>query len=141
MGWFSKLVGAPDASNVVSATGNALDSLFTSDEEKAQAAAVMEKIKQNPQMWQAQINMISAGHRSVFVAGWRPALGWVAAISLGFFYIPQYALASYLWIRTILATGELVAFPVNADGLLELVFAMLGLATLRTAEKFKGAAK
>lgn len=132
MGWFSNLVGTPDASQVVAATGNALDSLFTSAEEKAQAAAVMEKIRQNPQMWQAQINMIGAQHRSIFVAGWRPAVGWVCALGL---------LNTFLinpWIQWY--TGQRGP-DLPQDIMLELVLALIGIASLRTLEKARGVSR
>lgn len=132
MGWFSKLVGAPDASSVVSATGNALDSLFTSDEERAQAAAVMAKIKQNPQMWQAQINMIGAAHRSILVAGWRPAVGWVCAFGLGNTFLIN------PWIQWY--TGR-QGPELPQEIMLELVLALIGIAGLRTLEKARGVAK
>jgi len=40
-----------------------------------QAQAVLDKIAQKPTILQAEINKIEAKHRSLFVAGWRPAIG------------------------------------------------------------------
>lgn len=146
MGWFSKLTGAPDAGDIIEGTGKALDSLFTSKEEKLSHAEVMERIKQNPQKWAAQQSLAEANHRSLFVAGWRPFIGWVAGASLAMFYLPQYAMGSWLWFKISLAAIDggattLPAYPVSAEGLLELVLGLLGLAVMRSAEKMAKVSK
>ena len=74
-------------------------------------------------------------------AGWRPAIGWVCAMSLAVFFIPQYSTATYLWVKACLAVGSIVPYPVDAEGLMELVFGMLGIAALRTYEKKQGVTK
>lgn len=140
MGWFSSLVGG-NAAKPIEAIGNVFDKLFTSDEEKMQAEAVMQKLAQHPSELQVELNKIEAGHRSVLVAGWRPFIGWVCGVGLGFYFIPQYALAAYIWGKLVLSTGVMQPYPVTADGLMELVLALLGMATIRTVEKLKGKAK
>lgn len=120
----------------ITAMGNVIDDLFTSDDERLSHAEVMERIKQRPALVQAEITKLEASHKSAFVAGWRPAIGYVAAISLFFYFVPQYAVASYIWaVKMLAANGEWVAYPASADGLMELVMALLGLGGLRTVEK------
>jgi len=140
MGFLSTILGSA-AKEPIEAIGNVFDKLFTSDEEKRHAEAVMEKLKQQPALLAGEISKVHASHRSVFVAGARPFILWVAGISLAFFYIPQYAMAAYIWTAQCLESGELVAYPVSADGLIELVIALLGLGVLRTIEKAKGLTK
>ncbi len=83
---------------------------------------------------QAKINMEEAKHRSIFVAGWRPFLGWVAASGFAWMFVLQ-PLAQWL----LVLQGNPITLPVfQTDILLELTFAMLGLASLRTFEKAKG---
>lgn len=126
----------------IDAIGNVFDKLFTSDEERAQAEFVMEKLRQRPQELQSEINKLEAQHRSIFVAGWRPAIGWVLAISLGTYYIPQFTLASVLWVKLCWTAQELVKYPVESiAGLMELVLAMLGMAGYRTIEKLNSKTK
>ena len=126
----------------IEAVGNVLDKLFTSKEEKANAKFVMERLRQHPSELQVELNKVEAKHRSIFVAGWRPALGWVLVLSLGIYYIPQFAIASYLWVWACLEAGKVVEYPVTQiSGLLELMGGMLGLATLRTVEKITGKTK
>ena len=140
MGILSKILGV-DPAKTVEAVGNGLDKLFTSKEEKLTHKEVMERIRQQPDQAQWAINLAGVQHRSVFVAGWRPAIGWVAAISLFFFYVPQYTIASWVWFKAVQAAqfaAPLPAFPVDAKGVMEIVVALLGMATLRTAEKKMG---
>lgn len=132
MGIFSKLLGVPNVGDVVEKTGSALDKLFTSKDEKLTHAEVMERIKQNPAEWQAQANTIAASHRSMFVAGARPALLWICALGLGFLFVINPIIQ---W-----TTGN-PGPDMPKDALMELTVAMLGLATLRSAEKITGVAK
>lgn len=142
MGWLDKLVGGQVA-EPIKAIGGVFDELFTSDEERLDKEAVLTRLAQKPHLAQAAISQAEAQHRSVFVAGWRPAIGWVAGISLFFYYVPQYATASYVWVKSIAASGwvNLPPYPTDADGLLELVLALIGLGALRTVEKVSGRAK
>ena len=140
MGWFSSLFSA-NATQPIEAFGNVLDELFTSDEEELTLNNVKLRLAQKPGLAQVEINKIEATHRSPFVAGWRPFIGWVCGVGLAFYYIPQYALASFIWAKLVLETGVMQSYPVSADGLIELVLAMLGMATIRTIEKLKGVSK
>ncbi|VAW00027.1 hypothetical protein MNBD_ALPHA01-2319 [hydrothermal vent metagenome] len=136
MGFFSKILGGP-AIDAVSAVGNVVDQLFTSDEEKAQAAILMEKIRQKPQLLQAEINRVEAGHRSLFVAGWRPFIGWVC----GFGFLWAFLLHPlFEWIVALRGL-DIVAPGIITDNMMELVLALLGLGTLRSVEKMTGRSK
>jgi hypothetical protein len=82
-------------------------------------------------------NQIEAGHKSVFVSGWRPAIGWSCAAGIAWLVvgapIAQYAM------NLAGVAGEVPTIP--KDLLLELTFAMLGMAGLRSFEKLKGLTK
>ena len=91
---------------------------------------------------QTKLNETEAQHRTVFVAGWRPFIGWILGFSLGVYYIPQFAMASYLWVKMCMEANSLLDYPkLNVDSLFELVLGMLGLAAIRTYEKVKGKTK
>lgn len=91
---------------------------------------------------QTKLNETEAQHRTVFVAGWRPFIGWILGFSLGVYYIPQFAMASYLWVKMCVEANSLLDYPkLNVDSLFELVLGMLGLAAIRTYEKVKGKTK
>lgn len=119
----------------VEAVGNVLDSLFTSDEERAAAEVVMEKLRQQPGALQVELNKVEAAHSSVFVAGWRPAVGWVCAISLGAYFIPMHVMAAILWVRMSWNAASLPAYPITPDAIMELVVALLGMGVIRQVDK------
>jgi hypothetical protein len=140
MSWLDKIIGG-NISGPIDAIGKAGDALFTSDEERKQLDNDLEEIKQKPHLMQALANVTSASHRSFFVAGGRPALLWVAAAGLFFFFPVKYAVATYLWAKACIAQDMLLVYPFTGDGLMELVGMLLGLGLMRTAEKLKGASK
>ena len=114
-----------------------LDDLFTSDEEKATATLKMTELLQKPHNLQAMANIEGAKHSSVFVAGWRPAIGWVCAIGLGyqFLILPFAGLINAFYALP----AELPA--IQAAELSTLVMSLLGLGGLRSYEKAKGLTK
>ena len=127
---------------IVEGVASAIDKFVETPEEKKAAEILMLGIKQNPMKWQNEINKISAAHRSTFVAGWRPAIGWILAVSIGMYYIPQFALASIIWWKLSWASSTLVAYPIaSISGLTELLVGMLGLAGFRTFEKKTGVSR
>lgn len=137
----AKNVGASLASPI-DAIAKGLDGLFTSDDERAQNDAVMERIRQNPSIMQIELNKVEAQHRSVFVAGWRPFIGWICGTSLGLYYIPQFIMATIIWTRLCWSATEILPYPITEiNGLTQLIYGLLGLGTLRTLEKVLGKAK
>lgn len=124
--------GAVDAVKVI---GGAVDELFTSDEERAQGEAIMEGIRQKPELAEKMIQLARAKSTNWFVAAARPALIWVSALCVFMFFVPQYAVAAYVWGRHCLVTGEIVAYPVDASGLLQVVGLALGMSGFRMLEK------
>ena len=127
MGWFSSEVTEP-----VIAVGKVLDNLFTSDDERLTHAEVKTKLEQRPTMVQAETNKIAATHRSVFVAGARPALLWVCASGYAFAFLVNPIIQ---WLSG--APGPVLPM----DSMEALTLGMLGLAGLRTVEKIKGVSK
>ena len=129
-----------DVGGVVDGLFKGLDGLFTSDEEKAKARLMMQVELQKPHMMQALTNLEEAKHPNWFVAGWRPALGWLCVLLL-----------AYSWIGRDLIIIGLSAFDqadtikdlpaVNPGELMTLVISMLGLGGLRTYEKITGNAR
>jgi len=101
---------------------------------------------------QIDVNKIEAASSSVFVAGWRPAIGWVCAAAMATYYIPQALLASILWTIQCsmvmwnaenIAAVALPSFPLsfNMAEIIGLVMSLLGLSTLRTVERTKNVAR
>ena len=87
---------------------------------------------------QIEVNKQEAAHKSIFVAGWRPATGWCCSIALMWHFVLQ-PLATFVIAYTGVETPPLPAF--DMDSLLTVLLGMLGLGGLRTAEKIKMVAR
>ena len=86
---------------------------------------------------QLEINKVEAAHRSIFVAGWRPFIGWVCGAGIAWAFIGQ-PIANW----AVEAFGLGMPLPIiPTDNLMELVLAMLGMGGLRTFEKLRGVAR
>ena len=122
---------------IVDGLAKGLDELFTSDEEREAAKLKLATLMQQPHMLQAVANIEGAKHRSVFVAGWRPAIGWVAALGLGYqFLVLPFAGLINAYLKLPAELPQL-----QAEQLMTLVLSLLVLGGMRTFEKYKGAAK
>jgi hypothetical protein len=128
---FSKIIGE-SAASPITAIGNVLDKLFTSDDERLNKQILMQRLAQKPMEAQQEINKIEASHRSVFVAGWRPWIGWVCGTGLAFVIIIN-PLISTFTSRPVPQVPEKLIF--------DLIIALLGLGAYRTFEKLKGRTK
>lgn len=86
---------------------------------------------------QTRINEAEASHKSIFVAGWRPFIGWVCGVGIAWSMVAQPVVQ---W--AIIAWGDGSDLPViDTSYLMELVTAMLGMSGLRTFEKMKGVSR
>lgn len=82
---------------------------------------------------QLEINKMEAQNPHLFVSGWRPSIGWICSFAVGYEFIiyPLFLWFNALWWN--------ITPPPHIDYSLlgELLFAMLGVAGLRTWEKQK----
>jgi len=90
---------------------------------------------------QLAINKAEAKHKSIFVAGWRPFIGWVGGAALAYQFLLYPLLCwgwSFLQAKGIVPVG-LEAPPVlNTGALLTVVTGMLGIGGMRSYDKSKG---
>tara|TARA_R110002167_G_scaffold318878_1_gene524592 strand:- start:758 stop:1171 length:414 start_codon:yes stop_codon:yes gene_type:complete len=114
-----------------------VDDLHTSEEEKLDKKILMQRIQQKLAEKQIDVNAKEAGHRSVFVSGWRPAIGWTGAFALMFEFILSPCIEWY----SKFAGLNLTAPAIETGPLLAIVTSMLGVAGMRSFEKAKGLAK
>ena len=114
-----------------------IDDLHTSEEEKLDKKILMQRIQQKLAEKQLDINAKEAGHRSVFVSGWRPAIGWTGAFALMFEFILSPCIEWY----SKFAGLNLTAPEIQTGPLLAIVTSMLGVAGMRSFEKAKGLTK
>lgn len=126
----STFIGKMLGSGVVEgATGvaNIIDKFVETPDEKRAAEIINRKLQLRPDEVQAEINKIEAKHRSLFVAGWRPAIGWLCAFALGWGWILAPILQFFYPDKTMPA--------IEVGQAISLVMAMLGMGALRSYEK------
>ena len=125
---------------IIESVGKVADDLFTSDEERMKIQLQGMKIEADLLHGQQETNTAEAKHQSIFVAGWRPFIGWVGGIALAFHFL-LYPILS--WSILILRSKGLVDLDPNnlpkidAGPLFALVTSMLGIGGMRSFEKFK----
>ena len=116
-----------------------LDRFVPDPEKKREAEAQFLQMAMDGELKQViaqlEINAREATHPSMWVAGWRPAVGWVGALGLFYATIGQPVLA---WVSA--ARGWPVPPELNVDLLWVTLSGMLGIGGLRTYEKAKGVA-
>jgi len=101
-------------------------------------ATMAERHAQELAKGQLEINAAEAKHRSIFVAGWRPFIGWTCGIALAWHFV----LAPVVIFGAGYAGVELPELPTfDMESLMTVLLGMLGLGGLRTFEKAKGLTK
>jgi len=98
---------------------------------KAQMDAAIAGVQQ-----QIDINKIEAASSSVFVAGWRPGIGWICGAAFGLHFV---VLPVLNWLA-VLFGHEPIVIPFDMTTLSTVLMGMLGLGTMRSVEKWRGVA-
>ena len=96
-------------------------------------STMAEKHAQELAKGQLDVNKVEAAHKNLFVAGWRPAVGWVCCLGMAgnFLIIPlaNFALA---------LSGSPITIPlIETSEMMPVLMGMLGLGAMRTVEKTK----
>ena len=86
---------------------------------------------------QIEVNKAEALHRTVFVAGWRPFIGWTCGLALSYHFILQPII-----VFTMSVNGLAYDLPeFDMGSLMTIVLGLLGLGGMRSFEKLKGLTK
>ncbi len=101
-------------------------------------ATMAEKAAHEAAMAQVEVNKMEAQHRSLFVAGWRPFIGWTCGIALAYHFVfNPLIMFGVSW-----AGVEIPDLPeFDMGSLMTVLMGMLGLGGLRTFEKVKKVTK
>ena len=127
--------------SILPLVGDVLDRFFPNKEEKERAkreieARLSEHLAQID-LAQIQVNQQEAAHRNIFVAGWRPFIGWSCGLALFYTYLAQPVLTFVL-----VQQGQYVDLPpVDLGAMMPVLLGILGLGGLRSWEKYKGISK
>ena len=93
-------------------------------------ATMSERHSQEALRGQLEINKMEAAHKSLFVAGWRPAIGWICALGLLYNTIIVNLLGIWLEVD-----------PVDTTLLVPVMMGLLGLGAMRSYEKVNQVAR
>jgi len=118
-----------------------LDKIIPDPTEKArlahEIATLAERQAHEIAKSQIEVNRTEAASSSMFVAGWRPAVGWICALGLGFNFICV-PLGNFVF--TI--NGSPIIIPaLDVSEMMPVLMGMLGLGAYRTFEKTRGVAR
>jgi|TARA_R110000796_G_scaffold74509_1_gene167618 hypothetical protein len=91
-----------------------------------QIATMSERHAQELSKGQLEVNKVEAASKSLFVAGWRPAVGWSCCFALVYSTILSPILSIWFTVP-----------PVDSSLLTTVLMGMLGLGVMRSAEKIK----
>ncbi|MFQ3256278.1 MAG: roadblock/LC7 domain-containing protein [Porticoccaceae bacterium] len=108
---------------------------FIVDKDQANALAheistMAERHAQELAKGQLAVNAVEAAHKSLFVAGWRPFVGWVSGIGLAYNVIISQILGIWFKVPT-----------VDPSLLTPVLMGMLGMGAMRSYEKTKSVAR
>lgn len=87
---------------------------------------------------QLEVNKAEAQHKSIFVAGWRPFIGWVGGVALAYQFV-LYPLLIWIWAVLQIngyVPSDLDAPPIlDTSALMAVVTGMLGIGMMRSYDK------
>jgi len=126
---------------------NVLDRAIPDPEQKAKAQLELLRLQQEGafkeldaelqvNLAQARINEAEAQQSDFFRGGWRPAAGWACVFGLAYEFMLRPLLP---WCLAVAGADGIPPLPSLDEVLFELLFGMLGLGTLRTADRWKRA--
>ncbi len=102
-------------------------------EQRAEAVQAVLSVMQTSDAAQVEVNKLEAQHGNLFVAGWRPALGWVFVLGAAYTVLAQpvltWASVNFGWIAPPALEGE---------AMWSMLAGMLGLGAYRTYERVAG---
>ena len=132
-------MGIPILDSILGVIKGPLDKLVPDNNKKAAFKHELEMEILRTGMGQMEINKAEAQHPSVFVAGWRPFIGWVCGVALFWHFMGSDLLG---WLR-IAFFPDMPAPPAlgGSETLVTVLLSMLGLGGLRTVEKIKGVSR
>lgn len=127
--------------NLVGPVADLIGKFVQDKDEKArlahEIATLAEKQANELAIAQTAVNKQEAAHRSVFVAGWRPFIGWTCGVSLCWHFV---LVPMLMWVDAWVGLG-FTPVRFDMDSLTTILMGMLGLGGLRTYEKTKGVSR
>ena len=128
-------------SSLVAPVSGLLDKFIEDKDQRAllahEIATLAEKQAQEQIVGQIKTNQIEAAHQSMFVAGWRPAVGWVCALAM----LLNFILIPFINLGMEFAGQEIRLDLIQMDTMMPVLLGMLGLGGMRSYEKARKVAR
>ncbi len=131
-------------SSVVESVGKVIGDLHTSDKERMELELEAKRIDQAVDLGQMEVNKVEAANQNLFVAGWRPAIGWVGAGAMAYqFLLYPILVWAWVWLQAEGYVPKEVSPPpmLDTEALWVILSGMLGIAGMRSFEKSRGVAR
>jgi hypothetical protein len=136
--------------SIIESVGKVAGDLITTDKERLEMELENrkldleeKKLDQAGNMAQISVNKEEAKSASVFVSGWRPAVGWIGAAALAYQFLAYPLLGwAWKWLQAMnYVPAEMSPPPLlDAEQLWVMLSGILGIAGMRSFEKSKGVA-
>lgn len=127
---------------LVDPVSDILDKVVEDKDQKArlahEIATMAERHAQELARGQIEINKEEAKSRNIFIAGWRPFVGWTCGLALFWHFL---GLPVTLFITGWFNLQHPPLPEFDMQSLMTVLLGMLGLGGMRTFEKFKGVTK
>jgi len=115
--------------------GTIFDKIFPDAESANRAKVELLKMEADGAFRQLDINKVEAANSSMFVAGWRPFLGWICGAIFAYTYLIQ---PLSFFVLAFLGYDIPELPKLDSSDVMAVLLGMLGLGGLRTFEKVKG---
>lgn len=143
----SPIPGESLISSVVNLGTSLIDRLFPNPADRDKAKLALLEMQQKGELAQldadlklalaqVEVNRTEAATGSLFIGGWRPAIGWVCALAIAGQFIAHPLVQWYMAYNHLDVTIPSFDFT----SLMTIVLSLLGVGALRTVEKIKGVA-
>lgn len=130
--------------SVIESVGKVASDLITTDKERMQFELENRKLDQAIDLAQMEVNKVEAAHSNLFVAGWRPAIGWIGATAMAYQFVLYPLLVwAWTWAQAEGYVSAVVKPPpmLDTEALWVILSGMLGIAGMRSFEKTKGVSR
>ena len=128
-------------SSLVAPVSGLLDKFIEDKDQRAllahEIATLADKQANEQAVAQIELNKVEAAHQSMFVAGWRPAVGWVCALAM----LLNFILIPFINLGMEFAGASIRLDLIEMDTMMPVLLGMLGLGGMRSYEKARNVSR
>lgn len=136
-------MGIPILGDIIDAIGGLASEAIVDKDKKNELKVRLEELRDKADqrlhdelMGQIEVNKVEAAHASIFVAGWRPFIGWTGGVGLAYSFV----LSPFIEFLARVFGFTQPMPELDTGQLMTLVLAMLGVGAMRSYDKVKGTA-